>query len=268
MAHRIKKILCAIDLDGSAPSALELAADIAQQLGAEIHLLHVVRMPMPAEGTPAFTEACREQSEEAKVSMQRLMAKHLAQLPSESKVELGDPAGLIVAAAERLPADLLIMSTHARKGLSRFLLGSVAETVMRRAPCPVLTARRQVPPRDIVARWMTQRVVTVTLHDKLTRASAVMQQNRVRSVPVVDDGKVAGIISDRDIRLCFNYLEAIEVESAMTAKVITVTPETAVRDAAKLLSEHKIGALPVVEQEHLVGIISTSDLLEALADAG
>jgi hypothetical protein len=63
VAHLFKKILCAIDLNGSAPCALELAANLAQQVGAETHVLHVVRMPMPAEGAPGLLiEVCREPS--------------------------------------------------------------------------------------------------------------------------------------------------------------------------------------------------------------
>jgi universal stress protein A len=266
VAHLFKKILCAIDLDGSAPSALELAANIAQQVGAETHVLHVVSMPMPAEGAPVFVEVCRQQAEVAKTSIERLVAKYLTGIPHESRIDVGDPAMLIIAAAERLPADLIVMSTHGRKGFSRLFLGSVAEEVMRRAPCPVVTAKFRATARDTVAHWMTQRVLTISPQEKLTAACALMQQHRIRSAPVVDNGKVVGIISDRDIRANLGNLDSVNVGEVMTAKLSSVTPQTSIWDAARLLRELKIGAMPVIEQEHLTGVISTSDLLEALVD--
>jgi nucleotide-binding universal stress UspA family protein len=266
MAGSIRKILCAIDLDGSASSALDLAADMAQQLKAAVCILHVVAMPMPAEGAPVFVEVCKEQAQVAKASMERLVAKHLGGIPSESRVDVGDPAMLIISAAERLPADLVVMATHGRKGLSRMFLGSIAEEVMRRVLCPVVTVKYRATERNSVARWMTQRVLTATPSEKLTAACARMQQHRIRSLPVVEGNKVVGMISDRDIRTNLSNLESVEVANAMNDKLISVTPDTSVWEAARLLRERKVGALPVLEKERLVGIISSSDLLEALVD--
>ena len=83
---------------------------------------------------------------------------------------------------------------------------------------------------------------------------------------MVDDGKLVGIITDRDIRANLNPLEALEVGKVMTTKVITVTPHTSVWDAARLLSERRVGALPVVDEGGLVGIVSTTDLLKACSE--
>src|SRR5438552_2318936 len=207
MTRLFKKILCAIDLDGSAPRALELAADMALQLKAELHVFHVVQMPMPAEGIPGFVQVCIEQQDRARASIADLVTKHLAEVPSESRVDVGDPGMLIIAAAEQLAADLVVMATHGRSGLSRLFLGSVAEKVMRGVRCPVLIAKYHASDHNSVAAWMTQRVHTVAPQEKLTAACARMQQHRIRSLPVMDNENLVGMISDRDVRTHLNYLE-------------------------------------------------------------
>jgi nucleotide-binding universal stress UspA family protein len=266
MAASLKKLLCAIDLDGSAPCALGLAADMALQLGAEVHVCHVVRMPMPAEGAPGFVEVCLEQAKVAEGSVRRLVEKHLAGIPSESRIEVGDPAMLLISAAEHLPADLLVMATHSRRGFSRMLLGSVAEEVMRRVSCPVLTAKYHATDRDSVAHWMTPHVLTAAPSDKLTVASTRMQQHKIRSLPVVENERLVGIVSDRDTRANLSSLESLEVANVMSNKLITVAPQTSIWDAARTLRESKVGALPVLEKDRVVGIISISDLMEAFGD--
>jgi acetoin utilization protein AcuB len=82
----------------------------------------------------------------------------------------------------------------------------------------------------------------------------------------MDNGKVVGIISDRDISAHLSNLDSLDVAQVITAKLITTTPQTSIRDAARLLCELKVGAMLVIEEERLAGIISTSDLLEALVD--
>ncbi len=261
-----KKILCPVDLEGSAPAALDLAAEVARELGAEVHVLHVVAMPLPAEGAPVFVEVCRERAELARASVAELVKKHLADVPSESRVEIGDPGGGIVAAAKQLPADLVVMASHGRKGLSRFFLGSVAESVMRGVSCPVLTAKYFPADRSTVGHWMTAHPFTIAPEEPLTAACTRMQQHRVRGLPVVEDGKLLGIITDRDIRTHLKYLESTTARQSMTREPLTVAPTTSIWDAARILRERKVGALPVLEENRLVGIISTYDLLEALIE--
>jgi len=80
---------------------------------------------------------------------------------------------------------------------------------------------------------------------------------------VVQDGGLVGIVTDRDLRQHMGFLERTKVNAAMTEELITVTPEMTLEQAAQLMLKHKIGGLPVVEQGHLVGIITTSDILQA-----
>jgi CBS domain-containing protein len=82
----------------------------------------------------------------------------------------------------------------------------------------------------------------------------------------VSGGKVVGVVTDRDLRLLAGKLSDTEVSDAMTAAPPSVTPDASLHKAAQLLNEHKLDSLPVIGNEHLVGIITTTDVLGALSD--
>jgi nucleotide-binding universal stress UspA family protein/predicted transcriptional regulator len=266
MASVFKKILCPVDLDGSAVSALSLAADLARENGAEVHVLHVVPLVVVAEDVPILVNLHKEQEETAGAQLAELIHKHLADARVIAETAVGEPAPTIVSAARKLPADLIIMSTHGRRGFSRFFLGSIAEVVMHEVTCPVMITKTYPVNRLLVAHWMTPHPITITPGERLPQAVELMQQHSFRSLPVVDDGKLVGIVTDRDIRTNLNRLEALAVGTVMTTKVIAVTPHTSVWDATRLLSEKKIGAMPVLDGGVLVGMVSTTDLLKACSE--
>lgn len=114
------------------------------------------------------------------------------------------------------------------------------------------------------AKRMTQKMVTVTPHDSLAKAKALMDSGNFRHMPVVENGKVVGILSSSDIRW-YGHLDAT-VDRAMTPNPVTATPATTVEEAARLMLRLKISAVPVVENGKLVGILSTSDILKAFLD--
>jgi acetoin utilization protein AcuB len=93
-----------------------------------------------------------------------------------------------------------------------------------------------------------------------------MHAGNFRSMPVLDGGQLAGIITDRDLRQHANELEALPVRAAITSDVLTVTLETPAREAGRLLRERKVGALPVMEDGKLVGIVTGTDLLGAFIE--
>jgi len=113
---------------------------------------------------------------------------------------------------------------------------------------------------------MTKNPVTVSPKDTLVAAQEKMRTGEFRQIPVVDQGRLVGILTDRDIRRYGRHNIVASVQSAMTEGAITATPATPLEQVAQILLRQKIGALPVVEKEELVGIISTTDILQAFVD--
>lgn len=116
---------------------------------------------------------------------------------------------------------------------------------------------------------MTPAPQTIHPNDTLSLAEERMQQGRFRRLPVVDEaGNLVGILTDGNLREHVGYLASTRVTAAMSERLVTVPACAEVETAAQLMVWHKIGGLPVVEGGRMVGIITESDLLLALADAG
>ncbi len=114
-----------------------------------------------------------------------------------------------------------------------------------------------------IANWMTRDPVCITRQDTLARAKELMDAGQFRRLPVIDNDKLVGIVTERDLRQHWDYLDSTKVDAAMTPDPVTITPRVTAEDVARLLLQHKIGGLPLVENGKLVGIVSTSDLLRA-----
>ncbi len=266
MAFPFRRILTPIDFDDNSMAALDAAAQIARECDGTVLLMHVVPLIVPPTGMPVYVDLYKGQEETAQQKLRETARKRLEGVKHETATRVGDPAGTILKSARKLGADVIVMSTHGRKGFSRFFLGSVAEIVVREAPCPVLTVRRGEPDREQVARWMTTNPVTATPKDTLAVVEDRMHEGGFRCVPVLDNGKLVGIVTDRDIRSHTGYLDKTEARIAMSEALVTVTPTTPVQEAARILVERKIGALPVVEEGQLVGVLTTTDVLEAFTE--
>jgi acetoin utilization protein AcuB len=130
-----------------------------------------------------------------------------------------------------------------------------------------------------VADWMTREVVTVGPDDSIAHAMHLMRDKRIKHLPVLQGGRLVGVISDRDIKaFCpsrataldvyeINYLLAkATVKEAMGRQLTTTVEDTPVEAAALVMLEENIGCLPVLEDEALVGIISDRDIFRALVD--
>ena len=143
MAKFFSKILCPIDFDRNSLAALDYARDLARQQDATLHVLHVVFIPMVSPGFPG--EPYPVVSEEpSKLELQEIAREHLdGKVRYQIETRSGRPAEIIHQAAEDLGADLIVMATHGRTGVTRLVLGSVAEHVVRGARPPVLTIRPQ-----------------------------------------------------------------------------------------------------------------------------
>lgn len=132
-----------------------------------------------------------------------------------------------------------------------------------------------------VGRLMHTDLVTVSPGTSLEDASILISKKRIDHLPVVNDnGRLVGILSDRDLKLYraspattlsrneLNYLlQQVIVEMIMIKTVITISPGTTVERAALIMQENDINALPVTEGEHLVGIITSTDVMGVLLSA-
>jgi len=143
----IKRILAPTDFSDNSMRAVRFAAEMADKFQSELVLLHVVQdlalvLPDAVMPTPVATPNLDDMIAAAKTGIANQVANlKLGHLNPKAEVRIGSPAAEIVAAAADLKADLLCVSTHGRTGLAHFLLGSVAEKIIRYSPCPVLTVR-------------------------------------------------------------------------------------------------------------------------------
>jgi nucleotide-binding universal stress UspA family protein len=259
-----QRILCPIDLDDNSLAALATAADLARRSDGTVLVLHVVPMIVSPTAMPVYVDIYKSQEETAWARLKEIARKELAGVKYELLVKMGEPAQCIVSTEKKFDAHLIVMATHARRGFKHFFLGSVAEVVLREANCPVLTIRGHASAKKTVGAWMTHNPVVASLEDKLAGVDAQMHEGDFRAMPVLSDGAVVGIITDRDLRKFTGKLDTTRVTDAMTEHVITVTADTPIAEAARLLRERKIGGLPVVEANKLIGMITVTDVLQAL----
>jgi len=140
MSHPFRKVLCAVDFSPSTKMTIETARQLAEANKGTVILLHVVPMPVEAIGQPLMVEPLSGAEDDARRRLNRIASEGLTNA-YEIVVVTGDPAASIIEAAEEHGADLIVMATHGRTGLSHFFLGSVAERVVRESPVPVMTVR-------------------------------------------------------------------------------------------------------------------------------
>ena len=143
----IRKILAPTDFSPHAAKALRYACRLAERLGSELHLLHVLTEIVPAGPDPLLApvmppEFYKETEEQSRVSLRQSLDPTWGRPPAvETEVRWGSPVEGIVDYAREHRIDLIVIATHGRTGLGHVLLGSVAERIVREAPCPVLTIR-------------------------------------------------------------------------------------------------------------------------------
>ena len=150
----IKEILVPLDLSEVAEHAVIYAEELASAYGARIHLLHVVdargvEVTGAVGALPTYGGMAGEAIVEAAETGLEQIREGLQGVDTEVVVQVGSPRKNIVAYAREHEIDVIVMATHGRSGLTHALIGSVAEKVVQKAPCPVLTVRH--PEHEFVA---------------------------------------------------------------------------------------------------------------------
>jgi acetoin utilization protein AcuB len=110
---------------------------------------------------------------------------------------------------------------------------------------------------------MTRHPEIIHPEDTLAKAKEMMDVAGFRRLPVVKDGTVVGMLTERNLRAHAGYLESTRVNGAMSSPVISVGPNSTVQEAARLMLVHKVGGLPVIDNGKLVGIVTTIDMIRA-----
>jgi nucleotide-binding universal stress UspA family protein len=151
MAFPYRMILCPVDFDDNSLKALDRAAEIARHLNSKLALLHVIRIAVLPGEVPPPLSLYEDQHKAAEAKLASIAREKLAGFQYELHVYAGDVIGTISRLENQLQPDLLVMATHGRRGLARMFLGSVAEGVLRRATCPVLTIREEVHGQCVTA---------------------------------------------------------------------------------------------------------------------
>jgi nucleotide-binding universal stress UspA family protein len=135
-----KTILFPTDFSTASDAALVHAETIARQTGARLLIVHVEEPPL-AYGGGELYYGLPEPSSERILKMLEDVKPSDPSVPYTHRLTMGDPAGEVVRIAEDENAEMIIIGTHGRTGMTRLLMGSVAEAIVRRAPCPVLVYR-------------------------------------------------------------------------------------------------------------------------------
>ena len=130
---------------------------------------------------------------------------------------------------------------------------------------------------QIVRNWMTPNPITITMQTTLPEARRLMDKHFVRRLPVINKGKLVGIVTRGDIREAqastattlsvyeLNYLlDEMPAKDFMAYEPITISPDAPIGEAARRMMQHKVGGLPVVENGELVGIITETDFCRLL----
>lgn len=141
------KIIVPTDFSHCGDAALRLAASLARDTGASLLIVHVEEPPLAYGGGEMYYGMPEPATEDLRHMLQRVVPPDPS-VKYEHRLISGEPASAIVQLAEDENADLIVMATHGRTGLTRLLMGSVAEAVVRRAPCPVLTYKVKCEPSD------------------------------------------------------------------------------------------------------------------------
>ena len=115
----------------------------------------------------------------------------------------------------------------------------------------------------LIGNLMTYQPRTLSSKDTLQTAVAMMTTGGFRRLPIVDGDRLIGIITDRDIRSHLDHMNNLTIGEVMTTEIKTMTPRMTVEDAARLMIEHKIDGLPVMDNGKLVGIVTTTDVMKA-----
>ncbi|HUN57124.1 MAG TPA: universal stress protein [Candidatus Binataceae bacterium] len=141
MTFPFKSILCPIDFDDNSVAALDRAIELASHFKSTLILMHVLPLVVALGEIPPPRALYEDQEKAARAKLEDIAKSKLSGLKHESLLYTGDIVTCILDAQQKYQPDLVVIATHGRGGIAHLVLGSVAEGVVRKAGCPVLTIR-------------------------------------------------------------------------------------------------------------------------------
>jgi nucleotide-binding universal stress UspA family protein len=142
----LKTVLHPTDFSGRSHFAFRVACTVARDHGARLVVLHVAEPPVATAGEALLLPSDEPDLDALRARLEQYRPRHPS-VAVEHRLAEGQPAAEIARAAAETGCDVIVMGTHGRTGLARFVLGSVAEQVLRQAPCPVLTVKAPPSPK-------------------------------------------------------------------------------------------------------------------------
>lgn len=284
-------ILVPVDYEAPADAALRVAGLLARASKGRLLVAHTLPFPLYTMAefpiAPIDGQWITEETERLRAHVRTVLEAE-GEVPAfEVDVIVDTTALRIIQLAAERRVDLIVMGTQGRTGFRHLLLGSVAEKVVRLAPCPVLTLRAGREPHlgmlaaqahaaghaalvagsGEVGQLMRRSPVTIGPDAMLEEARVLMAKHRIRHLPVVERGKLVGILSNGDLGPHVGQLARTKVNAAMTPEPTCVGTGVDAAVAARLMLERQVRALPVVDGAEVVGVISASDIVEEYARA-
>lgn len=268
--------------DGSAPSwhALEEAMRTLPLTTADVHVVAVAPIVTAIEDPMAYGvtyhASYRDHREEAQRYLdEALRALEAGGIRARGILRVGEAADEILAVARELAPDLLIVGSHGRGPMGRFMLGSVSEALVHRWTGPLLVVRKPaaaaaLAPSRTVATVMTSPAIAADLDATVDEVAAMMAGNDTGFIPLLRKGRLAGVITDRDIVVRVlatnNDPKTVKACEAASADVVWVTPEMPVSEAVSLMERYQIRRVVVLDGQEVVGVVSLGDLAETVPD--
>jgi nucleotide-binding universal stress UspA family protein/CBS domain-containing protein len=294
----IRHILVPTDFGEPAQRAVDYAVDLATLLDATVTLLHVYEPPilpyaigiyLPTEELyGAAKKATHDAAARARARWQKL----------DAFVAQGSALEQIIRVAKSREADLIVMGTQGHRGVARALLGSVAETVVRLSPVPVLTLHAaassavpsksetpepvrdtsvEIPPTSSsassspassssaalkVSDIMSRKVIAVDASSSVRDAAALFVSRGISGVPVLDAGRVVGVLSKTDV--VREGPADQKVRAIMTPLIRFVRPQHPAESAVEMMLASKVHRVLVLDDDGCVaGIVTPADILRA-----
>lgn len=267
-----EKILVAVD--GSPSSEAALRAGVTGTT--EKTVLQVLPgAPPQVDPSHVWDEAAGRQAEEE--ARLRAWAAGILPVPEEVVflVTWGETTEQILATAAARGVERILIGARGMTRSAGQGLGAVATDLLRRSPLPVWVIHEggtptEIPPApsagDTVQVLLQRTPVTISQDDSLATALARMETEKVHQLPVLQEGRLIGILTRRDLLAHLGYLEQTHIDAVMTRSPVTIRSGTTIVEAGRILIERGFNALPVLDGEQLVGVVTRTDLLRRLVE--